>query len=131
MESIENNYLKRGFIIIAILVFFSLVAKPIYATDVPIDLLDMSVVAIGYNLYELNKETGKIEKKRAYNGTGVLVLTESGHYVLVTAKHVLFDGKGKVFPNLCFWGNKKTGEQFEELFSEHQRKDKMGYTSKI
>ncbi len=53
-----------------------------------------------------------------------MVLTESGHYVVVTARHVLFDDKGKSLPNLCFWGNKKNGEPFEEFFAEHRERYK-------
>lgn len=117
---------RRGAIIITMLALFSIVAKPTYSeiNKVSIEHLDKCVVAIGYNIYELNKGTGNIEPKRIYNGTGVLILAESGHYTLVTAKHVLFDDNGKVLPNLCFWGNKTNGEQYEEFFSTHQSKYK-------
>ncbi len=125
MESFEKNYLKLGVIIIAMLAFFSLVAKPIYAeislSDFS-DFLKKCVIAIGIKDYNYNEITEERSINILFRGAGVLVSDD--RYTIVTAKHVVFDDDGKVFPNLCFWGNKKNGEPFLSSFSEIQKKYK-------
>jgi len=68
METFEKYYIKWGVIIIAILAFFMLVAKPIYAIEIAKDTLDdlnKKVVAIGVKRYVLlNNSTGKVEQIR-------------------------------------------------------------------
>jgi S1-C subfamily serine protease len=130
MESFEKNYLKLGVIMIAMLAFFSLVAKPIYTAEVSIDILDKlnkRVVVIGIKRHVLINEqgkqvsmntTGKTEERRFSLGAGVLVkdfLGKNVRNILVTAKHVVFEdnGYGKAIPDLYIWGNKKDGSEFE------------------
>lgn len=120
MESIKKNYLKCGVKIIAILAFFSLSDKPIYAGIRIPDFLRKCVLAIGTKDYNYNESTGEQSVNRRFIGTGVLIRAD--RYILVTAKHVVFDDDGKVVPNLCFWGNKRNGEAFTRSFSEIQKK---------
>ncbi len=111
---------RWGVKIIAILAFFLLVAQPIYAEiNVP-DFLKKCVLAIGVTDYNYNESTKEESVKRVFRGTGVLVWDD--RFILVTAKHVVFDDDGKVVPNLCFWGNKRNGEPFIRSFPEIQRK---------
>ena len=120
MESIKNNYLKQGARVITALVFFFILAKPIYAIEIP-DYLKKCVLAIGTKDYDYNERTKEQSIKRVFRGTGVLVWTD--RFVLVTAKHVVFEN-GKVVPNLCFWGNKRDGKEFMYSFSDIQEKYK-------
>ena len=124
MEYFVKNYLKLGVIIIAMLAFFSLVAKPIYAAEVAIDKyskFDKYVVAIGTkSFFWLDEKgqpvntntTGKNVIIKTVFGAGVLV-DEYERKILVTAKHVVFDDKGEEKPNLWIWGNKIDGKEFE------------------
>jgi S1-C subfamily serine protease len=121
MKSFENNYLKLGVIIIAMLVFFSLVVKPIYAGIKISDEMKSCVVAVGFIQYKLNEETGIIEEEKKFRGTGVLV--NADRYILVTAKHVIFDKESKLLiPNLCYWGNKQNGDEFIHSFAQTKYK---------
>ncbi len=139
MESFEKNYLKLGVKIIAMLAFFSLVTKPIYAAEISTDTLDKinkRIVAIGIKRYVLIDEkgkhvnmnaTGKGEQIRLVLGAGVLVknyLDKKVRNILVTAKHVIFEdnGHGKAIPDLHIWGNKKDGGEFEYLYKLFQKK---------
>ncbi len=133
MKSFEKYYLKLGVIIIAMLAFFSLVVKPIYAAEVAIDKyskFDKYVVAIRAKEYVLtDKEgkqvisntTGNANIIRSVYGAGVLV-KKYKRRILVTAKHVVFanDGKGPVKPDLWIWGNKINGEEFEYPYQDFQ-----------
>jgi V8-like Glu-specific endopeptidase len=118
MESFGKNYLKWGVKIIAMLAFFSLVAKPIYAEMSLSDFLKKSVIAIGIKDYNYNEITKENSVNILFRGAGVLVAYD--RYTIVTAKHVVFNDDGEVFPNLCFWGNNKNGEPFLRSFSEIQ-----------
>lgn len=90
------------------------------AFEIP-DKWEKATVAIGVKLYELKDQfTGQIEKRRDLSGAGVLMKTD--RYILVTAKHVVFDENGKLFPNLCFWGNRTDGNEFERSFTELSEK---------
>lgn len=120
MELIANNYLKRGIKIIAVLAFFLLVTKPIYAIDIP-DYLRKCVLAIGTKNYDYNESTEERSITRVSRGTGVLIWTD--RFILVTAKHVVFEN-GKVVPNLCFWGNTRDGKEFMYSFSDIQKEYK-------
>lgn len=121
MESFEKNYLKFGLKVIAILAFFSLVVKPIYAGIKISDEIKSSLVAVGFIEYKLNEETGIIEEEKKFRGTGVLV--NADRYILVTAKHVVFDEKSKLLiPNLCYWGNKQNGDEFIHSFAQTKYK---------
>jgi V8-like Glu-specific endopeptidase len=111
---------RQVIIIIAMLTSFSLVAKPIYAEiNIP-DVLKRCVLAIGIKDYNYNESTGEESVNIIFRGTGFLIWDD--RYILVTARHVVFDNDGKVFPNLCFWGNEMNGEQFLRSVSEIQRK---------
>ena len=89
----------------------------VLAFDIP-EKWDHAVVAIGSKKYRLNEITGKVETERTLYGAGVLTRTD--RYVLVTARHVVFDlgGTGGVFPGLYFWGNRIDGTEFERSFEE-------------
>jgi V8-like Glu-specific endopeptidase len=138
MESFEKYYIKLGVKIIAILAFFLLVAKPIYAAKISTDTLDKlnkRIVAIGIKRYVLIDEQGKQVNMNATGngiqirlvlGAGVLVknyLDKKVRNILVTAKHVVFtnNGKGPVIPDLYIWGNKKDGGEFEYLYKLFQK----------
>ncbi len=111
---------RQVIIIIAMLTFFSLVAKPIYAEiNIP-EVLKRCVLAIGTKDYNYNESTGEGSTKIVFRGTGFLIWDD--RYILVTARHVVFDNDGEVFPNLCFWGNKINGEPFLRSVSEIQEK---------
>lgn len=111
---------RQVILIIAILTSFSLVAEPIYAEiNIP-DVLKRCVLAIGIKDYNYNESTGEESINIIFRGTGFLIWDD--RYILVTARHVVFDNDGKVFPNLCFWGNEMNGEQFLRSVSEIQRK---------
>jgi V8-like Glu-specific endopeptidase len=86
------------------------------------DALRKCVIAIGIRDYNYNEHTKEQSVNIIFKGSGVLVFDE--RYILITAKHVVFDKNGEVFPNLCFWGNKKNGEPFVRSFSEIQEKYK-------
>jgi len=112
-----KQYFRQGIIIIAILVFFSVVAKPIYSGIRISDEIKLSLVAIGSMQYMLNEEKGIIEEHRHFRGAGVLVRAE--RHILVTAKHVIFDERSKLLvPNLCYWGNKQNGDEFIHSFAQ-------------
>ncbi len=121
MESFKRNYLKFGVIIISMLAFFSIVAKPIYAGIKISDEIKSCVVAVGNFEYKLNDETGIIEEDKIFRGTGVLI--HAGKYILVTAKHVIFDKESNLLiPNLCYWGNKQNGDEFVHAFAQTKYK---------
>lgn len=120
MELIANNYLKRGIKIIAALTIFILLTKPIFAIDIP-EYLKKCVLAIGTRDYDYNESTEKQSITRDFRGTGVLIWTD--RFILVTAKHVVFEN-GKVVPNLCFWGNTQDGNEFMYSFSDIQKEYK-------
>ncbi len=112
-----KQYFRWGVKIIVILAFFSLVAKPIYAGIKISDGIKSCVVAVGYIEYKLNEETGIIEERKRFRGTGVLV--NADRYILVTAKHVIFDKESNLLiPNLCYWGNKQNGKEFTNSFGQ-------------
>lgn len=90
----------------------------LYAFKIP-STWNNSVIAIGIETYDLNKLNGQIESKKDLSGAGVLVKTD--RFVLVTAKHVVFDKNGKLLPNLCFWGNRIDGTEFKRSFNELQK----------
>ena len=132
-----KQFFRQGVIIIAMLAFFSLVAKPIYTAEISIDILNKlnkCVVAIGIKRHVLINEkggrvpentTGKTEERRFVLGAGVLVKDYSGKKVrniLVTAKHVVFEdnGYGKAISDLYIWGNKKDGGEFEKFYPYFQ-----------
>ena len=111
---------RQVIIIIAMLTFFSLVAKPIYAEiNIP-DVLKRCVLAIGIKDYNYNESTGEESVNIIFRGTGFLIWDD--RYIIVTARHVVFDNDGIVFPNLCFWGNEINGEPFLRSVSEIQKK---------
>ncbi len=121
MESFEKNYLKLAVKTIAILAFFLLAVKPIYAGIKISDEIKSCVVAVGNFEHKLNDKTGIIEKERKFRGTGVLILADK--YILVTAKHVIFDKKTNLLiPNLCYWGNKQNGDEFTHTFAQTKYK---------
>jgi len=78
---------RQGVIIIAMLAFFSLVAKPIYSGIRISDEMKSSLVAIGSMQYRLNEEKGIIEEHRHFRGTGVLVM-ETNLYILLLKPNI-------------------------------------------
>ena len=107
-------------IVITLWIAIFMFSRPISAFEIP-DKWEKSTVAIGMRIFELkDQSTGQVEEKRALSGTGVLIKTD--RFILVTAKHVVFDNQGNQFPNLCFWGNKLDGTEFERSFSEFSKK---------
>lgn len=134
---------RQRVIIITMLVFFSFMAKPIYAEPITLNTsltlekleklekLDKYVVAIGYKRFILIDEnghrvnmnaTGKGKIVRIPLGAGVLVQTD--RRIIVTAKHVVFenDGRGKVISDLYIWGNRNDGSEFEYFYPDFQKK---------
>ncbi len=113
--------MKNCFVIsFALLLSFALSLNALADLNVP-DKWEECVVAIGQEVYEVkNKFTGEVEKKNSLFGAGVVLQTD--RYILVTAKHVVFDEHGKLRPNLCFWGNRKDGTEFKRYFSNLSNK---------
>ncbi len=120
MELIANNSLKHGIKIISALTIFIFLTKSVYAIEIP-DYLKKCVLAIGTRNYDYNESTEEQSITRVFRGTGVLIWTD--RFILVTAKHVVFEN-GKVAPNLCFWGNTRDGKEFMYSFSDIQNEYK-------
>lgn len=86
---------------------------PSIALTVP-DRIYGSVVAVGQEVVHLNANN-QIVRTRELLGTGVIV--QDRHFVLLTARHVVFDDQKKELrPNLIYWGNTKNGNEFQRSF---------------